>query len=190
MDAWIADAADNVLFLVDEAYFHYTDAPGYTSALRWVHDRPNVVVTRTFSKIYGMAGLRLGYAVAHPETARKVAEYAAGSNTNVLALAAADASLEDRPYLRESRRTNDEGRRILEDALDEMGIERIPSHANFVMYRVGDTVGFRDRMRAFDIHVGRPFPPMVAWNRTSIGTPEEMHRTVEALHSLRRSGHV
>ncbi len=190
VDAWIADAPENVVFLVDEAYWHYTDAPSYTSALRWVHERPNVVVVRTFSKIYGMAGLRLGYAVAHPETARKVAVYASGSNTNVLALAAGDASLEDRPYLRESRRVNDDGKRILEDGLDELGIERIPSHANFVMYRVEDTNEFRDRMREHDILVGRPFPPMVAYNRTSIGTPDQMHRVVEALHSLRRAGHV
>lgn len=190
VDAWIADAPDNVVFMVDEAYFHYTDAPAYHSALKWVKERPNVVVVRTFSKIYGMAGLRLGYAVAHPDTARMVAAYAANSNTNILALAAADASLEDRDYLRHSRQTNDDGKRIMLDALDDLGIEYIPSHANFVMFRVGDTVAFRDGMRGYDIQVGRPFPPMLEFNRTSVGTPEEMERFVDALRSMRRAGNV
>ncbi len=185
VDAWIASAPDNVWFLVDEAYIHYVDAPGYESALKWIGKKPNVIVARTFSKIYGMAGMRLGYGVAHADTIEKLNAFAADSNTNILALAAADASLDDQAYLRQARQANDEGRRILCGALDEMGIPYIPSQANFVMYQVGDTNAFQKRMRERDIWVGRPFPPMLEYNRTSIGTPEQMHRFVEVLEDFR-----
>lgn len=185
VDAWIERAPDDVWFLVDEAYFHFVDASGYESALKWIATKPNVIVARTFSKIYGMAGMRLGYGVAHPDTARKLDAFAADSNTNILALAAADASLDDQAYLRQARQANDEGRRILCDALDELGIGYIPSQANFVMFKVGDTKAFQKRMRERDIWVGRPFPPMLEYNRTSIGTPEQMGRFVEVLKEFR-----
>ncbi|MEJ2187118.1 MAG: histidinol-phosphate transaminase [Gemmatimonadota bacterium] len=185
VDAWIQRAPDNVWFLVDEAYFHFVEAPGYESALKWIATKANVIVARTFSKIYGMAGMRLGYGVAHPDTARKLDAFAADSNTNILALAAAGASLDDQAYLRQARQANDEGRRILCDALDELGIGYIPSQANFVMFQVGDTRTFQKRMRERDIWVGRPFPPMLEYNRTSIGTPEQMRRFVEVLKEFR-----
>ncbi|MEJ2185986.1 MAG: histidinol-phosphate transaminase [Gemmatimonadota bacterium] len=190
VDDWIASAPENVWFLVDEAYFHFVDAPGYESALRWITRKPNVIVARTFSKIYGMAGMRLGYGIAHADTIKKLDAFAADSNTNILALAAADASLDDHAYLRQARQANDEGRRILCDALEEMGIPYIPSQANFVMYQVGDTGTFQKRMRERDIWVGRPFPPMLEYNRTSIGTPEQMHRFVEVLEDFRTRGWV
>lgn len=185
VDAWIQRAPDNVWFLIDEAYFHFVDRPGYESALKWIAKNPKVVVARTFSKIYGMAGMRLGYGVAHPDTISKLDAFAADSNTNILALAAADATLDDQPYLGKARQANDEGRRILCDALDELGIGYIPSQANFVMFQVGDTRTFQKRMRERDIWVGRPFPPMLEYNRTSIGTPEQMGRFVEVLKDFR-----
>jgi histidinol-phosphate aminotransferase len=95
IDAWIADAPETTTFLIDEAYLEYVTDPRFRPAIDWIHDHPNVVVIRTFSKIFGMAGLRLGYAVSHPSTAARLNEHTIQNSPNVLAGAAAIASLRD-----------------------------------------------------------------------------------------------
>jgi histidinol-phosphate aminotransferase len=191
LDAWIAEAPDTVWFLVDEAYLDYADDPAYHSAERWLRDRPNVVVARTFSKIHGLAGLRLGYGLAQLATAERLRGYLSQDNANVCALAAARASLDDRGHLARGREVNARGRRILLDCLDELGLEHLPSHTNFVLHRVsGDLGTYIARMRADGVWVGRPFPPMLGHNRVSIGTPDEMGRFTEVLRRFRRRGWV
>lgn len=190
VEAWIREDEDT-LFLVDEAYFEYVDDRAYRSALPLAISRPNVVVVRTFSKIYGMAGLRLGYALAHPETAARIDAYAADSNLNIMGLVAAHASLGDEAHLRRSLRANEEARAITYAALDELGLERLPSHTNFVMHRVpGDVRDYIRRMAEHQVRVGRPFPPMTGSNRLSFGTPGEMGRFAEVLRDFRRRGWV
>ncbi len=189
--AWIADAPEQLFFLVDEAYIHFVDVAGHETAIPLALERPNVVVTRTFSKIYGMAGLRLGYGIAQAETAKRLSPYAADVNTNQLALFAAEASLQDEAYVEEAKRTNEAGRRVLYGVLDELGLERIPSHANFVMHRVAGELGaYIDRMAQEGVRVGRPFPPLLGWNRVSIGLPREMQRHAEVLRAFRSRGWV
>ena len=191
VESWIREARDDVVFLVDEAYFEYVDHPAYRSALPLALERPNTVVARTFSKIYGLAGLRVGYGLAHPALARRIAAFSGFSNMNQLGLRAARASLGDSGWVRRSLSANEEARRITYAALDELGLERLPSHANFVMHRVpGDVRDYRRRMAERGVRVGRPFPPMTGYNRLSFGLPEEMARFAEVLRGARREGWV
>ncbi len=189
--AWLDHAGNDIVFLVDEAYFEYVDDPGYRSMLDRALRRPNAVVIRTFSKIYGLAGLRIGYGLAHPELARRIGAFSGFSNMNQMALRAARACLGDPAWLERSSTANEEARRITYDVLDELGLERIPSHTNFVMHRVaGDAADHRRRMAEHGARVGRPFPPMTGWNRLSFGLPAEMERFAEILRVGRREGWV
>jgi histidinol-phosphate aminotransferase len=157
--------------------------------LAW--ENPNVVVARTFSKVYGMAGLRLGYGIAHPETARALQAFAAGTNCNHLALVAGLAALRDGDWVEKSILANLESRQIAYRVLDELGLEYLPSHTNFVMHRIsGDLRQYINRMREEGIRVGRPFPPMLDFNRCSFGLSEEMERFAETLRGFRRKGWI
>jgi histidinol-phosphate aminotransferase len=187
VDALIRSLPEHVLVAVDEAYVEFVREPGYRSMLPHIAERKNVMVVRTFSKVYGLAGLRIGYGLAHPELAARVRRFTQYSNLNHFALVAALAALEDRAFVEESLRTNAESQRLAETTLDELGLERLPSHANFVMHRIeGELPAYIERMRARDIMVGRPFPPLTSYNRVSLGTPEEMARWAEALRDFRR----
>ena len=191
VESWIGRAGENVFFLVDEAYFEFVDSDEYHSLDKVAWENPNVVVARTFSKVYGMAGMRLGYAVAHPETAHRLGAFAAGPNTNHLALVAGLAALQDPEWVGESVGTNLESRRMAYEVLDELGLEYIPSHTNFVMHRIsGDLRQYISRMADAGIRVGRPFPPMLDYNRCSFGLPSEMGRFAETLRDFRRKGWV
>ncbi len=145
------------------------------------------MVTRTFSKIYAMAGLRLGYAVTHPDTARRLRAFMSSDNANGLALAAALAALDDVELVPRSRATNERARRITHACLDELGLAYLPSHTNFLMHRIpGDLDTYRQRMREHGIRVGRPFPPLLGYNRLSLGLPEEMERFTEVLRQFHK----
>ena len=122
----------HVLVLIDEAYYEYVDEPGYPNGVAWVERFPNLIVTRTFSKIHGLAGLRLGYGVSHPEVAGLFNRVRQPFNVNSLALAAAEAALGDEGHVARSRRVNQAGLRQLEDTCDALGLSYIPSIANFL----------------------------------------------------------
>lgn len=190
VEEWIEGERDEVIFLVDEAYFEYVDHPTYRTALPLALRRPNTLVARTFSKIYGLAGLRIGYALAHPELARRIAAFTGFSNMNQMALRAARACLDDNDWKRRSLAANEEARRITYGVLDELGLERLPSHTNFVMHRVPDLQDYIRRMADRGVRVGRPFPPMTEYNRLSFGLPEEMDRFAESLRQARQEGWV
>jgi histidinol-phosphate aminotransferase len=191
IDAWIAEAPETTLFLMDEAYFEYADDPSYWTSLKWIETKPNVIVVRTFSKIFGMAGMRLGYGVAHPDTASRMREFVMQNNPNVLAAAAGVASLNDDGLHARSRKVNAASKKIAYQTLDELGLEYLPSNANFMMHRInGELDDYIARMRDKGVRVGRPFPPMLGWNRVSFGLPEEMDRWASALRDFRRMGWV
>ena len=138
-----------------------------------------------------MAGLRLGYAVAHPETARWLKTFAPGPNTNHLALVAGLAGLQDPDWVDFSVSENLKGRLIAYSVLEELELEYIPSHTNFVMHRIpGDLREYIGRMAETGIRVGRPFAPMLGHNRVSFGLPGEMERFAETLRDFRRKGWV
>lgn len=192
VDTWIRAAPDNVYFLVDEAYYEYAQhATEYWSAIKWIATHRNVVIARTFSKIHGMAGLRLGYALAHPETATLLRSMACDNGANHLALVAAQASLGDPGHVTRSIDVNERSRRILHRVLNDLDLDYLPSYTNFVMHRInGDLQTYINRMSENSINVGRPFPPMLDHNRISLGSPEEMERFAETLTTFRERGWV
>ena len=123
IDEWITEAPETTTFIMDEAYLEYADDPRYWSALKFVDTHPNVVVVRTFSKIFAMAGMRLGYSVSHPNTARRLAEFVVQNNPNVLASAAGLASLGDQGLIERSVAVNNESKKIVTQTLDERSHE-------------------------------------------------------------------
>ncbi len=191
IDAWIADAPETTLFLMDEAYFEYADDPSYWSALKWIDSKPNVIVVRTFSKIFGMAGMRLGYGLAHPDTTQRMREFVMMNNPNVLAAAAGMASLKDEGLMGRSIEVNEASKKIVKETCDELDLEYLPTNTNFIMHRInGELQSYIGRMREAGVRVGRPFPPMLEWNRLSFGLPEEQARWAETLKDFRRKGWV
>jgi histidinol-phosphate aminotransferase len=174
-----------VAILVDEAYHHFVDDPRYASALDWIDKAPNVVVVRTFSKVYGMAGMRLGYAVASKENAEALRAHAAWSNANAAVLAAALASLAETDHVPRQRSINRETRDWLCRELEHDGRRYIPSHANFLMVDVGgDVTPLIESFRQRHIFVGRKFPSLPNWLRVSMGTKPEMQAFVDALRAI------
>jgi histidinol-phosphate aminotransferase len=167
--------------LVDEAYHHYADSPEYESLIPLVASHPNLIVARTFSKIYGMAGVRLGYAVAQPEMIKKLAAQAAWDSVNVFALAAGRASLHDEVWVATGRKRNATTRAQMTSALSRLGYQVIPSQANFFMVdtrrEVKPLIGaLHDR----GVDVGRLFPALPHHLRVTIGTPDQMKRFLDA----------
>jgi histidinol-phosphate aminotransferase len=171
--------------LVDEAYHHFVEDKAYASAFEWLPRLPNLLLVRTFSKAYGLAGLRIGYGVAHADLARAVRAHAAFDNANTGALAAALASFGDEGHLQAQKTLNRDARAWLCRELDKDGRRYIPSHANFVMIDLGrDVAPVVEAFRRRDILVGRRFPSMPTWLRVTIGTPAEMRAFVDALRSI------
>lgn len=186
---WINSAPSNVWFLVDEAYFEFVTEPGYRTFIPDALAKPNVMVCRTLSKIYGLAGIRLGYAIAHPQTAREITAFGAGTNINHLAIAAGIACLDDDEYVRRSLKLNADGVKFVYRTLDQLGLAYLPTHANFVMHRInGDLSSYITKMLEQNIRVGRAFPPMTTYNRVSIGLPSELEAWAAALRAMRRQG--
>ncbi len=122
--------------LVDEAYHHYVDSPDYESVIPLIKDHPNLIVARTFSKIYGMAGMRCGYCVAQRETIERMRPHQLWDSVNIMALVAAIANLNDPDQVANGRRLNSEARAFVIGELDKMGYKQIPSQANFIMFDV------------------------------------------------------
>ena len=191
IDSWIAESPETTLFLVDEAYFDYVDDSSYWSAAKLAIERPNVVVTRTFSKVYGMAGMRLGYAIAHPKTADWLRSFSPTDNANGPALAAAIASIKDKSWVDTSLDSNSRAMKITQSCLAELDLEMLPSHTNFLMHRIeGQLDLYIGRMRNEGIRVGRPFPPMLSYNRLTLGLPREMERFADTLRDFRSRGWI
>ncbi|MDX1396402.1 MAG: histidinol-phosphate transaminase [Gemmatimonadota bacterium] len=186
IEAWMREAGEQTLFLIDEAYFELVDDARYRTAIPFVSDMPNVIVVRTFSKIFAMAGMRLGYGVAHPATVRRIAPFTTRNNPNHLAGVAAVASLADPELIGRSIAVNDEARTLVTDCLDDLGIEHLPSQTNFIMHRIrGELLTYNNRMMDAGFAVGRPFPPMLDWSRLSMGMPDDMARFAETLRDFR-----
>jgi len=182
LDAFLTSLPSSVVVLVDEAYHHFVESPRYRSACEWLERTPNLVVARTFSKIYGMAGMRLGYAVGSEGNVAAMQRHSFWSNANVAVLQAALASLQDADLVPRQRALINETRRWLCAQLTKQGRRVIPSETNFVMIDVGGDVApiiaaFRERR----ILVGRRFASLPHWLRVSIGTRAEMEAFLAAL---------
>ena len=173
--------------VVDEAYFHYATSPDYESVIPLIAAHPNLIVARTFSKIYAMAGIRAGYAVAQAATIEKLRAQQQWDSMNVVALAGAKASLADTDHVPLARKRNSQTKAYVENELRNAGYAMLPSEANFVMIDVRREVKpMIGLMRAEGVHVGRVFPAMPEYMRVTIGTPEEMERFVTVFKGLYR----
>lgn len=189
--SWIEEAPREHTFLVDEAYHDFVDDPAYGTLDRLAHRRPNVIVARTFSKVFAMAGIRVGYAVAHPDTAARLDELAVITCPSHLGNVAAMAVLEDDAFVNRVLETNRRSKRIVRQTLDDLGLSCMRSHTNFVMHEIGtDVETYNERMLEAGIRVGRPFPPFRRRSRVSLGSPGEMERWAETLRSFRERGWV
>jgi histidinol-phosphate aminotransferase len=170
---------------VDEAYNDFATDPRYASAIEFIPKYPNVLVARTFSKIYGMAGMRLGYAIGAKEQIARISAQFLQDNTNAAVLAAALASLHDPQNIASCRERLVATRTWLCGGLAQDGRAFIPSHANFVMIDMGsDVQPFIDRFKTEDILVGRKFPSMPNFMRVTIGTRPETEAFLAALRRI------
>lgn len=192
LSSWVKSAKENVFFIIDEAYAEFVSTPTFASAITLVAEGyKNLIVTRTFSKIYALAGLRVGYGVAVPEVIAQIDAFVSIDNTNTAGAVAALASLKDVAYVEYSRKSIDVSRQMVVDALKELNIEYAPSHANFIFHKVkGDVKTYQNRMKEANIMVGREFPPAFGWSRLTLGTPEEMSYFVITLKAFRAKGWI
>jgi histidinol-phosphate aminotransferase len=185
LGSFLASVPPNVTILVDEAYHHFIEDPQYTSAFQWLDRTPNLIVVRTFSKIYGLAGMRLGYGVGSKEAIGAMRQHLCWSNANVAVLQAARASLGDAEHVTRHRQLNRDTRRWLCAELQIDGRSYIPSQTNFLMIDLGrDVEPVVQQFRDHHIMVGRKFPSMPNWLRVSIGTREEMEAFLARLREL------
>jgi histidinol-phosphate aminotransferase len=182
---FIGTAPPQTMILVDEAYFHYADSPNYESVIALAKDHPNLIVSRTFSKIYGMAGLRCGYCVAQKEAIDRLRRNQMWDSVNCMALAAATASLDDLDHVPNGQRLNREAKTFVTSELDKMGYEQIPSQANFIMFDCKRPVApLIQAMKERKVHVGRLFPALPNHMRLTIGKKTEMESFVGAFKQV------
>ena len=182
---FIANTPRNTMILVDEAYFHYADSPQYETTIQLVKDHPNLIVSRTFSKIYGMAGLRCGYCVAQKQTLEQLRAHQMWDSVNIMALAAASASLDDPAQVPTGQRLNNEVKAFTIGELDKMGCKTIPSQANFIMFDCKrPVVSLIKAMKDRNVHVGRLFPPVPNHMRVTIGKKSEMESFLNTLKQV------
>ncbi len=180
--AFLADVPKDVLVVLDEAYNEYIPPAERVDTAAWLADFPNLVICRTLSKIYGLAGLRIGYALASDEVADLMNRVRQPFNVNNLALAAADAALDDHEFLQASHDLNRRGLAQLVEALEGLGLEYIPSYGNFVAFRVADAASVNRKLLEQGVIV-RPIAGygLPDWLRVTVGTAAENASFLDAL---------
>jgi histidinol-phosphate aminotransferase len=176
IESFLAKLPASAYVLIDEAYHHFAGGSAdYVSFLEKPVDDPRVIVARTFSKVYGMAGMRLGYAVAAEPAIQAMQAWQLANNGNVVALAAALTALDDDAALRAAVARNAADRAEFIHQAESRKLRPIPSYANFVMMETGRPVrGLIMHFRDHNVSIGRPFPPMENFARVSLGRPQEM----------------
>lgn len=183
--AFLAKVPSQTIVLIDEAYHHYVESNDYESVIPLLAQYPNLMVARTFSKVYAMAGLRCGYCVARPELIQRMRVQQTQDSINIMALVAAAASLQDAAQVEQGRRRNSEVKKFVYDELDKLGFKFIPSHANFMMIDLRREVKpMIAAMRARNVEVGRVFPALPNFMRVTIGTQPQMDAFVSAFRAV------
>jgi histidinol-phosphate aminotransferase len=184
--AFIKSVPPNVIVVVDEAYVEYVEEPDYPDTSAWLGDFPNLIVTRTFSKAYGLAGLRVGYALSHADIADLLNRVRQPFNVNSLALAAATAALEDQGFIQRAVRLNREGMEQLTSGLADLGLTFIPSVGNFVAVDVQRPGAEVDQALLREGCITRPVAAYGLANhlRISVGLTEENRRVLETLRKV------
>jgi histidinol-phosphate aminotransferase len=188
LKAFLQSVPDDVVVVLDEAYNDYIPPAERADTTAWLADFPNLVITRTFSKIYGLAGLRIGYALASAEIADLMNRVRQPFNCNNLALAAATAALGDHDFVARSYALNRAGMAQILAGLKRFGFACIPSHGNFVTFKTGDAAALNHKLLRQGVIV-RPLGAyaMPEWLRVTIGTEADNARFLEALANSQES---
>jgi histidinol-phosphate aminotransferase len=189
IQAFLDKVPARVVVVLDEAYNEYLDAEHQFESADWVKKYPNLMVSRTFSKAYGLAGLRVGFAIAQPAVTDLMNRIRQPFNVNSLAQAAAIAALTDKAFLEKGAQNNRAGYRQFTQAFDELGLEFVPSFGNFVLVRVGDDGAAGARVNLALLKLGVIVRPvgnygLPDWLRISIGLPEENAAFITALKKV------
>jgi len=180
IDRFMAAVPERVVVIFDEAYYEFLEDPPDT--LKYVRKGRNVVVLRTFSKIQGLAGTRIGYGLMPAHLAEILQKTRQPFNANAVAQAGAVAGLADGEHQEKTRELNNKGRAYLETTFSDMGLEYVPSSANFVLVKVGDGDGlFQNMLRQGVIVRAMSGYKLPEWIRVSVGTMEQNRRFVEVL---------
>jgi len=191
LKSFISEIPAHVIVVIDEAYFEYANdsrmnAAGYESAMPWIDEFPNLLVTRTFSKAYGLAALRIGYSISHPDVADLLNRVRQPFNVNHLALEAATAALDDADFLERSIRLNADGLHMLTEGFGQMGLNCIPSVGNFICVDVG-----KDAAKVYDalLYEGVIVRPVANYQmpnflRITVGLEQENQRFLKALKKV------
>ena len=176
------EMAQETFVFVDEAYHEFVTNPNYGSMLPLVKNGHRVMVTRTFSKLFGLSGIRIGYGIAQAELVTEL-EAAQTGTVNIVALRAALTGLKDKHFQKASLTNNVASKEILVSELTKLGRKFAPGEGNFIFFHTGIPIEqFQEKMLAKGFRVGRPFPPYLDWCRLSLSTPENMHLFCKALH--------
>lgn len=186
LEGFLDKVPDRVIVVIDQAYAEYVDAPGYADCIPWLSRYGNLIVTRTFSKAYGLAALRVGYSVSSPEIGELLNRVRQPFNVNSLALAAAVAALEDDEHLARSVAVNEEGMQQLRAGFDAMGIGYIPSVGNFLCFEVPRSAGDAGRVYTDLLHEGVIVRPVGGYGlpghlRVTAGLEDENSLFLQAL---------
>ena len=182
---FVNEVPDDVLLVMDEAYIDFLDDPLDLVSLVRLGARPNLILMRTFSKIYGLAGLRIGYGIGNPEFVAALEKIRQPFNTNLLAQTAALAALDDVEHVRKTRSNNFAGLEFFKGVFRNLKLEYVPSFANFILVRAGDGQRVFEAMQKQGVIV-RPMGSyqLPEWIRISIGTSQENERCLDALKSV------
>jgi histidinol-phosphate aminotransferase len=181
----VNEVPPNVLLAMDEAYIEFLDEPCDLLPLVRSGRKPNLLLMRTFSKIYGLAGLRIGYGIGHPELIAALEKVRQPFNINALAQAGALAALDDAEHAARTRQNNKAGLKFFEEAFRKLELRFIPSAANFVLVHVGDGVRVSGELQKLGI-ITRPMAgyQLPEWVRITIGTPAENERCLAGLRKV------
>jgi len=182
LESFLETIPSEVLVVIDEAYNEYLPPESCYDAISWVRRFPNLLVSRTFSKAYGLAGLRVGYGVAQEDLSGLLNRVRMPFNVSTLAQVAACAALSDKEFLARSYELNRRGLRELQTRLQGMGLETVPSFANFLLFRVGPAARVYQELLARGVIV-RPVGSydLPEWLRVTVGLPQENERFLQAL---------
>jgi histidinol-phosphate aminotransferase len=187
MRAFVRAASPKATVLVDEAYIELTDRPEHNSVAALVKEGHDLVVCRTFSKIYGMAGLRVGYAIGQPETIKRIRSYEMSFGGNTAGLAAAIAAYDDTAFTSWSKSRILEARAIMLAAVEKAGLEALPSQTNFLFVKVPDANKMKDAMAAKGIQIRGAYGKWSQYSRVSTGRIEDVTRYAAALPEAARA---
>lgn len=175
---------DDVIVVLDEAYIEYVDAPDYPNSLKLMKKYKNLITLRTFSKAYGLAGFRVGYAVGDKVAIDMLNRVRQPFNVNMLAQIAAEAALDDVDFIRKSIKTNREGKIYLYKEFEKLGLQYVPTQANFILVKVGDGKKIFDELLKEGVIVRFLGPELKEYVRVSIGTEEENKFFIEKLKKI------